>query len=181
MTSIGLDLQPWISKGLLHLHAVRPSSLGLEAHLSAIHLDIKQVNPRVVVMDPVTTFISGDVGSVKSMMTRLVDFLKMKQITALFTHLSHAGSALESTDQAISSIMDAWLLLRDVENEGRRSSALFVLKARGMAHSREMRNFLLTDDGVHLGENYIKGLNSTNRETKAKRAASARGGNGGRK
>jgi circadian clock protein KaiC len=164
MSSIGLDLQPWIEKGLLHFHNVRPSSLGLEAHLASIHQIIKRVNPKVVVMDPLTSFIAGDDKGVKSMLTRLVDFLKMKQITALFTHLSTAGRGLESTDESISSIMDAWLLLRDVEDEGRRSCALFVLKARGMAHSHEMRDFLLTDEGIRLGDNYMKGLNSCNKQ-----------------
>jgi circadian clock protein KaiC len=93
----------------------------------------------------------------------------MQQITAMFTHLSALGGSLEATDESVSSIMDAWLLLRDVENEGRRSSALYVLKARGMAHSREMRNFLLTDNGIRLGENYMKGLNSTTRTEDEKR------------
>jgi circadian clock protein KaiC len=164
MGSIGLDLQPWIKKGLLHFHTVRPSSLGLEAHLASMHQIIKRVSPKVVVIDPITTFVAGDNSGVKSMLTRLVDFLKMKQITALFTNLTTAGRQLESTDQSISSIMDAWLLLRDVEDEGRRSCALYVLKARGMAHSHEMRDFLLTDDGIRLGDNYMKGLNSSNKQ-----------------
>jgi circadian clock protein KaiC len=176
MGSIGLDLNPWIKQDLLHFHTVRPSSLGLEAHLSAIHQIIKRVNPKVVVMDPITTFIAGDNSGVKSMLTRLVDFLKMKQITALFTNLTTAGGRLEGTDDSISSIMDAWLLLRDVEDEGRRSCALYVLKARGMAHSREMRNFLLTDDGIRLGENYMKGLNSSNKPPATKSAAFGSGG-----
>jgi len=185
MSSIGLDLQTWMKKGLLHFHNVRPNSLGLEAHLASIHQIIKQVNPRVVVMDPLTSFISGDSSGLKSMLTRLVDFLKTKHITAMFTHLSTAGGRLESTDQNISSIMDVWLLLRDVEDEGRRSCALYVLKSRGMAHSRELRDFFLTDSGIRLGENYIKGLNSTNRpqarHATVKSSTSERGGNGGRK
>jgi circadian clock protein KaiC len=156
--------------------------LGLEAHLASIHQIIKRVKPRVVVLDPITNFISvTEGGGIKSMLTRLVDFLKMQQITAMFTHLSTLGSRLEATDESVSSIMDAWLLLRDVEDEGRRSSAIYVLKARGMAHSREMREFLLTDKGIRLGENYMKGLNSNNRQPKTKSAASSRGGNGGRK
>jgi circadian clock protein KaiC len=141
-----------------------------------MHRIIKRVDPKVVGMDPITTFIGGKDGAVKSMLTRLVDFLKMQQITALFTNLSTAGGRLESTDENVSSIMDAWLLLRDVEDEGRRSCALYVLKARGMAHSREMRDFLLTDDGIRLGENYMKGLNSANRPPATKSAAFGSGG-----
>lgn len=159
MASIGLDLRPWIDKGLLHFQTIRPSSLGLEAHLSSIHQLIKQVEPRIVVMDPITNFLAvSEASGIKSMLTRLVDFLKMKQITAFFTHLSTAGVRMESTDENISSIMDSWLLLRDIEHGGRRSYALYVLKSRGMAHSHEMRTFMLTDHGVHLGEIYTSVL-----------------------
>jgi circadian clock protein KaiC len=187
--SIGLDLQPSVKKGLLHFHNVRPSSLGLEAHLASMHQIIKQVNPKVVAIDPITNFISvSEIGGIKSMLTRLVDFLKMKQITAMFTNLSTLGGRLESTDENVSSIMDTWLLLRDVEDEGRRSYAIYVLKSRGMAHSHEMREFRLTDNGIRLGEIFTKGLNSTIRQGASKKrpavkraAASGRGGNSGRK
>ena len=152
MESIGLDLRSPSENGFLHLHTVRPSSLGLEAHLASIHQVISKVNPTVVVMDPVTNFImSSDARAVKSMLTRLIDFLKMRQATALFTHLSSSGGPLESTGENVSSIMDTWLLLRDIEHEGSRSSALSVLKSRGMSHSREMRDFILTDEGIKLG------------------------------
>jgi len=158
MNSIGVDLRPLVEQGLLHFTTMRPSSLGLEAHLASIHQDIKRVQPRVVVVDPITTFLSADNSSVKSMLTRMIDFLKMQQITALFTHLSRAGGDLESTHEGVSSIMDSWLLLRDVEHEGQRSKAIFVLKSRGMAHSNEIREFTLTDQGIRLGENYTKAL-----------------------
>jgi circadian clock protein KaiC len=186
-SSIGLDLRPWVDKGLLHFHNVRPSSLGLEAHLASMHQIIKQVGPKVVVMDPITNFISGsDLGGAKSMLIRLVDFLKMRGITAMFTHLSTLGGRLESTDENVSSIMDTWLLLRDIEHDGRRSYALYVLKSRGMAHSHEMRAFLLTDHGIRLGDIYTKGLNSADKKPAIKRAAvkratSIEGGSGGRK
>ena len=121
------------------------------------------------------------------MLTRLVDFLKMQQIATMFTHLSTLGGKLESTDESISSIMDSWLLLRDVEHDGRRSCALYVLKSRGMAHSHEMREYLLTDDGIHLGGIYTDEIDSANikratiKRAAAKSAASSRGGTGGRK
>jgi circadian clock protein KaiC len=179
MASIGLDLKPWIDKGLLHFHNVRPSSLGLEAHLASMHQIIKRVDPKVVVVDPITNLISStDNSGVKSMLTRLVDFLKMKQITAMFTHLSSDGTALKSMEEKVSSIMDAWILLRDVEHEGQRSCALYVLKSRGMAHSREMRDFVLTDHGIRLGDNYMKGRNSGKKQhgahAGAKRASSVK-------
>lgn len=156
MASIGLDLQRWIDKGLLNFHTVRPSSLGLEAHLASIHQTIKRLDPKLVVVDPITNFISGSNSTaVRSMLTRLVDFLKMKQITSMFTHLSTGRGPLEGTDESVSSIMDSWLLLRDVEHEGSRSYALYVLKSRGMAHSHEMRKFVLSDNGIHIGDNYI--------------------------
>ncbi len=153
MRSIGMDLQPLIDKGLLHCVAVRPSGLGLEAHLASIHETIKRVKPRVVVLDPVSVFMAvSDKDPVRSMLTRLVDFLKREQITTLFTHLSNDGTRLEVTEQRISSIMDTWLLLRDVEHEGRRRAMLYVLKSRGMAHSREMVELILSRDGIRLAQ-----------------------------
>jgi circadian clock protein KaiC len=110
------------------------------------------VDPKVVVMDPITNFIAvSDSGGIKSMLTRLVDFLKMKQVTAMFTHLSTVGGRIESTEENVSSIMDTWLLLRDVEHEGRRNYAIYVLKSRGMAHSHELREFILSDEGIKIG------------------------------
>jgi circadian clock protein KaiC len=158
MNSIGVDLQPLVDERLLHFTTMRPSGLGLEAHLASIHQDIGRVVPRVVVVDPITNFLSGDNSSVKSMLTRMVDFLKMQKITAMFTHLSQAGGDLESTDEGVSSIMDSWLLLRDVEHDGRRSKALFILKSRGMAHSNEIREFALTNHGIRVGGIYTKTL-----------------------
>jgi circadian clock protein KaiC len=155
MASIGFDLQPYMDKGLLHFHTVRPSNLGLEAHLASMHQIIKTVNPTVVAVDPISNFITAaDQSGVKSMLIRLVDFLKMKQITTLFTHLASGTQAADRTDENVSSIMDTWLLLRDLEHRGRRSCALYVLKSRGMAHSHESRRFMLRDDGIHLGEGY---------------------------
>jgi circadian clock protein KaiC len=151
MDSIGLNLRKWIDLGLLHFHTNRPSSLGLEAHLASMHQAISKVKPKVVVLDPISVFMSDIKSeSMKSMLTRLVDFLKMEQITTLFTHLSSGVNQLENTEQRVSSIMDSWLLLRDREREGYRKTALYVLKSRGMAHSREMLDFILTGEGICL-------------------------------
>jgi circadian clock protein KaiC len=182
MRSIGIDLQPYVDKGLFHFYSVRPSSLGIEAHLAQIHKVIKDVNPSVVAIDPITNFISQtDSAGVKSMLTRLVDYLKMRGITAIFTNLSSVSRELEATQEAVSSVMDAWLLLRDVEHEGRRSCALYVLKSRGMAHSKVMREFRLTGDGIHLGEIYTKNLDANDRQSAKEReeadvAFSSKGG-----
>ena len=139
---------------------VRPSNLGIEAHLASVRQLIKRVNPKVVVIDQLTNFISvSDAKAVKSMLTRLIDFLKMKQITTLCTHLATIEEQRESTDDSVSSIMDTWLQLRDMEHDGCRNYAIHVIKSRGMAHSHEMRQFMLTDDGIKLGEIYTKRLN----------------------
>ena len=159
MASIGVDLRPHIASGLLTLHTVRPSNLGLEAHLMSMHGIVKQVKPHVIGVDPLTNFLSvSDAKSVKSMLTRLVDFFKMKQITTMFTHLSPLGGRNEVTDEAISSIMDTWLFLRDIEFESCRSYALYVLKSRGMAHSHHMREYRITDKGISLGEIFRRPL-----------------------
>jgi circadian clock protein KaiC len=155
MKSIGIDLKLCVDKGLFHFETIRPSNLGLEAHLLSMHRVVTQVDPQVVAVDPLTNFISvSDTRGVRSMLTRMVDFLKMKQITTFFTHLSPFGGETEGTDESVSSIMDIWLLLRDMELHGRRSFALQVLKSRGMAHSNELREFKLTDDGIRLGGIY---------------------------
>lgn len=178
MQSIGVDLRPWVDRGLLHFHTVRPSSLGLEAHLASIHQLIRRVKPSVVVIDPLSNFLAvSDNKGVRSMLTRLVDFLKAEKITAMFTHLTTTGGHMESTDQNVSSIMDAWLLLRDVEHEGRRSYALYILKCRGMAHSHEMREFVLSDNGIRLGDIYTKTLASGNK-LKKRSAAPERAASG---
>jgi circadian clock protein KaiC len=155
--SIGLNLQPFADKGLLHFHTVRPSNLGLEAHLASMHRIVNDLSPDVVVVDPISNFISAaDQSGVKSMLIRLVDFLKMRQVTAMFTHLTSLGGAADRTDETVSSIMDTWLLLRDLEHHGHRSYGIYVLKSRGMSHSHELREFKLSDNGIHIGEIYTK-------------------------
>ncbi len=155
MNSIGVDLQSAVDRGLLQFHTVRPSNLGLEAHLASMHQIIREVDPGVVVVDPISNFISSsDQSGVKSMLIRLVDFLKMRQVTAMFTHLTSLGGAAERTDENVSSIMDTWLLLRDFEFDRHRSYGIYVLKSRGMSHSHELRDFRLSDHGIQIGEIY---------------------------
>lgn len=156
MRSIGLDLQPWVQKGLLHFHAARPSLYGLEMHLAVMLKVINEVQPSVVIVDPISSFTAG--GSpfeVKSMFIRLVDYLKVKGITALLVNLTTGGSALEQTDMEISSLIDTWLLLRDIELNGERNRGMYVLKSRGMAHSNQIREFNLSEYGVELRDVYV--------------------------
>ena len=156
MRSIGIDLQVWVKKGLLQFQANRPTFAGLEMHLTMMHKAINAFKPQVVIVDPLNSFvIGGNETEVKAMLMRLVDFLKMNQITGLFTNLTSGGSALEQTDIAISSLIDTWLLLRDIEIGGERNRGLYILKSRGMAHSNQIREFLLTDHGVELRDVYI--------------------------
>jgi len=155
MRSIGIDLEPAARRGTLRFHAERPSMFGLEMHLVTIHNLVNQFRPRVVVIDPVTDFAAlGDEAEIKAMLTRLIDFFKMQQITALFTSLTTGGTFMESTDIGVSSLMDTWLLLRDVQNGAERNRVLHLLKSRGMAHSNQVREFLLTDHGVELRDVY---------------------------
>ncbi|MCZ7402800.1 MAG: circadian clock protein KaiC [Candidatus Methanoperedens sp.] len=155
MRSIGIDLEPWIEQGLLDIYAVRPSIYGLEMHLVKMYKMVTEFKPEVVIIDPVTNLIAiGSDTEVKSMLARLIDFLKANQITALFTNLSHGGS-LEMTEFGISSLMDTWLLLRDIEIGGERNRGLYILKSRGMAHSNQIREFLLTDKGIDLIDVYL--------------------------
>jgi circadian clock protein KaiC len=156
MRSIGINLEPWVHKGLLQFQATRPTFYGLEMHLAVTHKAVNAFKPEIVIMDPINTFILGDTeNEVKSMLMRIVDFLKGNQITALFTSLTSSESALESSDVGISSLIDTWLLLRDIELNGERNRGMYVLKSRGMANSNQIREFILTDTGVKLREVYV--------------------------
>ncbi len=155
MRSIGLDLQPWLDQGLLQFHAARPTLHGLERHLVTMYKQVRDLAPRAVVIDPITNFLAvGNQEEVKAMLMRLIDFFKAQQITALFTSLTH-GFDLETTDVAVSSLMDTWLLLREVEVNGERNRLLNVLKSRGMAHSNQVRELLLTGSGADLIDVYL--------------------------
>lgn len=156
MRSIGMDLEPWIGKGLLQFYVSRPGTFGLEKHLVTIHDLTTAFNPKVVVIDPITNFTSiGTNSEVKSMVTRLIDLFKSRHITALFTSLTTGDSAAESTEVGVSSQMDTWLLLRNLESNGERNRGLCVLKARGMAHSNQIREFVLTNHGVEIVDVYV--------------------------
>jgi circadian clock protein KaiC len=152
MQSIGVDLEPWVQKGLLHFHAVRPTSTGLEGHLAGMQKLVKKLQPDVVVVDPITSIVSvSGIYGVKSMLTRLVDFLKVQQITSIFTNLTFGNSREERTEEGISSLMDTWIVLWDGEQNARRTRGLYVVKSRGMAHSRELRELAVSRKGVELG------------------------------
>ncbi|MGD0591976.1 MAG: circadian clock protein KaiC [Bacteroidota bacterium] len=156
MRSIGINLEPWVKKGLLQFHATRPTLYGLETHLTTSIKLINKFEPNVVILDPINAFVMGENQTeVKTMLLRLVDFLKMKRITAFFTSLSSADENMENTDVYISSLIDTWLLLRDIEIGGERNRGLYVLKSRGMAHSNQIREFRLTNQGIELLDVYV--------------------------
>lgn len=156
MRSIGIDLQKWKKEGLLQFQANRPTVTGLEMHLTMMHKAINTFKPKVVIVDPLNSFvIGGNATEVKLMLMRLVDFLKMKEITGLFTNLTAGGGMLEQTDIAISSLIDSWLLLRDIEIGGERNRGLYILKSRGMSHSNQIREFRITDHGIELRDVYV--------------------------
>jgi circadian clock protein KaiC len=149
--SIGLRLEPLVKRGLLRFHSARPSLYGLEMHLATMFKEIAEFQPAVVIVDPITSLMdSGTSSESKAMVIRLIDYLKGKQITSLFTSLTQGGHNLQQSEAAMSSLMDSWLLLQDYEGNGERNRVLYVLKARGMAHSNQIREFLISDRGVDL-------------------------------
>jgi circadian clock protein KaiC len=155
MQSIGIDFTRWVSRGLLRFHPARPHLFGLETHLAIMHQQIADFAPQVVAVDPVTSLIEvGNQSETESMLTRLIDFLKVHRITGLFTSLTAGFNEPEMTRVGISSLMDTWLLLRNLESNGERNRGLYILKSRGMAHSNQIREFLLTDRGVELLDVY---------------------------
>jgi circadian clock protein KaiC len=156
MRSIGLDLEQWTRSGLLQFHASRPTLFGLEMHLATIFRAVTQFEPQVVIVDPLSNLSSiGSFNEVMATLLRMIDFLKARQITAMFTSLVSNGDAENDTQLGVSSLMDTWLSLRNLESNGERNRGLYVLKSRGMHHSNQIREFLLTDHGVQLVNVYL--------------------------
>ncbi|MGZ9270262.1 MAG: circadian clock protein KaiC [Candidatus Binatia bacterium] len=157
MRSIGIDLEPWVKKGLLQIHSSRPTMHGLEQHLVMMHDTAMAFRPSVVVIDPISNLtLDRHEAEVKPTLMRLIDFLKQHQITSLFNSLTGGGgSTPEDSQIGVSSLMDTWLLLRNVEFNGERNRTLYVLKSRGMAHSNQVREFVLSDTGIDLVDVYL--------------------------
>ncbi len=156
MKSVGIDLAPWVKKGSLKFHASRPSLYGLEMHLVTIHNLITEFKPQIVIVDPVSNLTAvGSSIEVKSVLTRLFDYLKMTHVTTLLTDLVHFGGSTERTNEEISSLIDTWILLRDIEINGERNRGLYILKSRGMAHSNQIREVLLSNRGIELVDVYL--------------------------
>jgi circadian clock protein KaiC len=156
MRTIGIDLRTLEKKGLIKFVAARPVLTGLEGHLAAIHKLVRDFDPKLVIIDPISDLSAvGTERDAKAMIVRLIDFLKTKQITAVLTNLHVGGRNFEQTDIGISSLIDTWLYLRDIESGGERNRGLYVLKARGTAHSNQIREFLLTRKGIELKPAYV--------------------------
>lgn len=150
MGSIGIDLNRWIKRGLLDIHAARPTATGLESHLAIMHKLVTNMKPKIVVLDPITNLVTvGDLPSVKAMLTRMIDFLKNNGITAMFTNLVFEG-ALDGTAIGISSLMDTWLVLRSIDQGAHRGRSLSLLKSRGMSHDTGVHDFTLSDKGISI-------------------------------
>ena len=147
MQSVGLNLDRWVKKGLLRIHAARPTLYGLEFHLATMHREVDEADPSIVVVDPLSSFTGASFDEVNSMVMRLIDYLKGKSITAVFTHLIPGSGASQEVEVGVSSLIDTWILLRNSPPGERGGRHLSILKSRGMAHSSERRSFQLTDDG----------------------------------
>jgi circadian clock protein KaiC len=162
MLSIGVDLKQWVERGLLQFQADRPSRFGLETHLASMQRAVTRFKPSVTVADPMTNLLTvGTQSDVRSMLTRVIDYLKLESITGLFTSLTPGSRELEETDAGISSLMDTWIVLTIAEQNRRRRRWLSVLKSRGMAHSDRVREYKLTDQGLQVldGEPELHGGN----------------------
>ena len=156
MTSIGLQLDEHIKSGLLKFHAARPTLHGLEMHLVVIYKMIKEFRPKTIILDPITNLVTvGTVNDIKSILIRLIDFLQQEQITVMFTALTLNNIVTEQTDEGVSSLVDAWLMVRDIEFNGERNRGMYIMKSRGMKHSNQVREFVITDKGLDLVEVYL--------------------------
>jgi circadian clock protein KaiC len=156
MRSIGIDLEKYVRKGLLRFEAWRPTQSGLEMHLLHIHKLVQQHKPAAVVIDPLTSLMESSTDQLHSMLMRLIDFLKKQQITAFFTALTSGhNKEIEESDVGISSLIDTWIFARDVELNGERNRCIHVLKSRGMANSNQIREFLMSKEGIRLVPVYV--------------------------
>ncbi len=156
MGTIGLGLERHVKGGLLRITSHRPTSLGLEGHLAILHKVTTEFEPQSVIIDPVGTMASaGAAYDAHLMLVRVIDFYKNRGITVLLTSLTHGGEAMEATDMAVSSLVDTWILVKSIEMNGERTRGLYILKSRGTAHSNQVREFVITRDGVRLEEPYI--------------------------
>ena len=156
MRSIGIDFQPYIDTGLMQISASRPMAYGLEMHLIAMFRLIDRFEPIIVIIDPISNMTNvGTQTDVKFMLTRLIDYLKFKNITAVCTSLVEHESTEGINAQGISSLMDTWINLRFFENDGERNRGISVIKSRGMEHSNQIREYLLTDHGIEIQDVYL--------------------------
>ena len=157
MRSIGIDLAPLMEQDILHFHASRSSTTGLEMHLAQMHRLISEFEPEVVVIDPMTNLLAiGTHNDVRSMLTRMMDLFKGRQLTTLLTSLTPSTyRSQETSDAHISSFVDTWILVREIESDGERNRGLYILKSRGMAHSNQVREFRMTDQGIELIDVYL--------------------------
>jgi circadian clock protein KaiC len=155
MSSVGIDLKRWVDAGLLMFHCFRPNLLGLEAHLFAMQKVVAEFDPRIVVKDPVSSLARvGSEADVAAMLTRQIDFFKARGVTTMLTSLG-ADATVDQTSLAMASLVDTWLLLKTTEGNGEHNRLLYVRKARGMAHSNQIREFLVTSQGIELADVYV--------------------------
>jgi len=148
LRSVGIDLGRWIKNGRLHIEASRPSTFGFEMHLVRMHHLLEAVNPKAVMVDPVSGLLpGGSAHDVNTLVLRIVDSIKLRGATAVFTSLSE-NDDLQATSISISSLVDTWILRRNIESSGERNRVLYVLKSRGMPHSNQIREFLMTSRGL---------------------------------
>lgn len=154
MRSVGIDLRKHLKAGLLRFEAARPSLFGFEMHLARMNRDIEQFKPAVIIVDPISAF-RGPSTEIHATLVRLADICKTKGITAMFTSLSAVDEQMSESERSVSSLMDTWISLRDVEADGERNRILHILKSRGMNHSKQVREYELSDDGIHLTEPHL--------------------------
>ena len=153
MKSIGLDLTKHVKKGLLEFHSFRPGLYGLEMHLARMYKLVKKFKPEVVMLDPITNFVSvGLLTEVNAMLLRLIDGLQNEGITLMLTALN--SGATEHIDENVSSLVDTWILVRDIERDGERNRGIYIMKSRGMKHSNEVREFIISSKGLDLVDVY---------------------------
>ena len=152
MASIGIFLEPYEKSGNLHFYYSRPTLQTLELHFIAIKKLIKQINPSVVILDPITNLMIENINSdIRTMLTRFVDYLKMEQITVLLTAtLTVSSLELIQSNEGISSMVDTCIMIQEKNIIDSRRRTLYIMKSRGICNSKKEVEFIITSEGISI-------------------------------
>jgi circadian clock protein KaiC len=159
LRSVGIDLAPYIASGLLHMQSIRSSLCGAEEHIGTLRNLLDAYQPRCFVIDPLSAIINSDAdASRRRMPEQLLGLTKASGITIVCSSLLSGNDALsEGSSIQVSTVADTWIHISYAVMAGERNRALTIVKSRGTEHSNQVRELMLSSDGVTLADVYRAG------------------------